>query len=143
MLTQDEINGWKQRLGLSYHIDYALNGESNRSSTCQLSEVDRKQPVDLRNDAAGQITSSYQKSCQALPAKIFLFRFPEIHDYPPRIPPPLEGRIAIVTDVRRRGAVDVRRLSAHAAPTKASSRTAKSCGPDTPTLVSSLQATNL
>jgi len=55
------------------------------------------------------------------------------------IPPPLEGRIAIVTDVRRRGAVDVRELSAHfRAPTKASSRTAKSCGPDLPTLGSSL-----
>jgi hypothetical protein len=47
----------------------------------------------------GQITSSYQKSCQAPPAKIFLFRFSEIHDYPLPIPPPQEGRIAIVTDV--------------------------------------------
>jgi hypothetical protein len=28
------------------------------------------------------------------------------------IPPPSEGRIAIVTDVRRRDAVDARRLSA-------------------------------
>ena len=50
------------------------------------------------------------------------------------IPPPSEGRIAIVTDVRRRGAMDVRRLSAGVAPTKASSRTAKSYGPDLPTL---------
>jgi hypothetical protein len=58
--------------------------------------------------------------------------------YPLPIPPPLEGRIAIVTDVRRRDAVDVRELSALGAPTKAFSRTAKSCGPDTPTLVSSL-----
>jgi hypothetical protein len=47
----------------------------------------------------GQITSSYQKSCQAPPAKIFIFHFSEMHDYPLCIPPPLEGRIAIVTDV--------------------------------------------
>ncbi len=58
------------------------------------------------------------------------------------IPPPSEGRIAIVTDVRRRGAVDVRELSARVAPTKAFSRTAKSCGPDLPTLGSSLWVTN-
>jgi hypothetical protein len=31
-----------------------------------------------------------------------------MYDYPLPIPPPLEGRIAIVTDVRRRDAVDVR-----------------------------------
>jgi hypothetical protein len=49
-----------------------------------------------------------------------------------------QGRIAIVTDVRRRDAVATRRLSALAAPTKAFSRTAKSCGPDLPTLGSSL-----
>jgi hypothetical protein len=54
-------------------------------------------------------------------------------------PASAEGRIAIVTDVRKRDAVDVRELSALVAPTKAFSRTAKSCGPDTPTLVSSLQ----
>ena len=47
----------------------------------------------------GQITSPNQKSCQALHAKIILFRFSEIHDYPLRVPPPPEGRIAIVTDV--------------------------------------------
>jgi hypothetical protein len=47
----------------------------------------------------GQITSLNQKSCQGPRAKIFLFHFSEIHDYSLRIPPPSEGRIAIVTDV--------------------------------------------
>jgi hypothetical protein len=47
---------------------------------------------------------------------------------------PTEGRLAIVTDAGRDavdadGAIDERRLM----------RTAKSCGPDTPTLVSSLR----
>jgi hypothetical protein len=35
----------------------------------------------------------------SLAAKIFFFRFSEINDYPLPIPPPQEGRIAIVTDV--------------------------------------------
>ena len=47
----------------------------------------------------GQIASLNQKSCQAPPTKIFVFRFSELHDYPFCVPPPLEGRIAIVTDV--------------------------------------------
>jgi hypothetical protein len=55
------------------------------------------------------------------------------------IPPPHEGRIAIVTDVGSGDAVDARRLSA-CAQTTAFSRTAKSCGPDPPTLGSSLAA---
>ena len=45
--------------------------------------------------------------------------------------PPTEGRIAIVTDAGR-DAVD-----AEARLTNVPTRTAKSCGPDTPTLVSS------
>jgi hypothetical protein len=51
------------------------------------------------NDARRANTSTNQKSRQAHPRKIFRFRFSEIHDYPLAIPPPLEGRIAIVTDV--------------------------------------------
>ena len=47
-------------------------------------------------------------------------------------PVPYEGRFAIVTDVRR-DAVDAGGVARRAAP----ARTAKSCGPDAPTLVSS------
>jgi len=78
----------------------------------------------------------------SLADKNIYFRFSEIHDYSLPIPLPLEGRIAIVTDVRRRDAVDARRLSALVAPTKAFSRTAKSCGPDPPTLGPSLRVTS-
>ena len=50
------------------------------------------------------------------------------------IPHPSEGRIAIVTDVGLRDAMD-----ALAAPDERDlKRTAKTCGPGTPTLVSSL-----
>jgi hypothetical protein len=77
----------------------------------------------------GQITSPNQKSRQAEPAKIFPFPFSEINDYPLPIPPPLEGRIAIVTDVGS-GMRWTRGGSARiCAPTKAFSRTAKACRP--------------
>jgi hypothetical protein len=50
------------------------------------------------------------------------------------VPHPSEGRIAIVTDVGLRDAMD-----ALAAPDERDlKRTAKTCGPGTPTLVSSL-----
>jgi hypothetical protein len=70
--------------------------------------------------------------------KIFLFSPDPTQIYNFRHPVPQEGRIAIVTDVgcgmrwtRRRQAREVR------AGRKRRTRTAKSCGPDTPTLVSS------
>src|SRR6185437_2941682 len=92
--------------------------------------------------SVGQITSSNQKSCQVSSAKIFLFRFSEIHDYPLRYPASTGGAYRDRHGRRKWDAVDARRLSAHVAPTKASSRTAKSCGPDSPTLGSSLRVTS-
>ena len=72
--------------------------------------------------------------CPVLFAKIFRFRRCPNHFYIRRRPAPLEGRFAIVTDAGRDavdadGAFDERRLR----------RTAKSCGPDAPTLASSLR----
>ena len=65
-------------------------------------------------------------------AKIFLFSFDPNHFYILRRPVPHKGRLEIVTDAGQ-DAVD-----AGSALTNALSlRTAKSCGPDAPTLASS------
>jgi hypothetical protein len=47
----------------------------------------------------GQIASFYQKLCQALQAKIFIFRFSEIYGSLCAVPFSQEGRFAIVTNV--------------------------------------------
>ena len=55
----------------------------------------------------GQITSDYQKSCQAPESKIFLFS-PDPNQFTDSCRPvPQEGRLAIVTNAGR-DAVDVR-----------------------------------
>jgi hypothetical protein len=59
------------------------------------------------NQPDGQITSDFQKSCQAPKSKIFLFSPPPNQLHIQTVSFPLEGRIAIVTDVER-DAVDVR-----------------------------------
>jgi hypothetical protein len=65
-------------------------------------------------------------------AKIFPFPFDPNHFYIPRCPIPHKGRIAIVTDAGL-DAMDAGGASDEGAVL----RTAKPCGPDTPTLVSS------
>jgi hypothetical protein len=69
-----------------------------------------------------------QSSCE----KFFASPFGRNRNRATHIPCPQEGRIAIVTDVGC-GMRWTRRVARRAAPT----RTAKSCGPDAPTLVSS------
>jgi hypothetical protein len=71
-------------------------------------------------------------------SKIFRFSRNTNHPYPPLIPPPHEGRIAIVTDVGSGMRWTLGMLKRACAPTIAFRRTAKSCGPDSPTLESSL-----
>ncbi len=96
----------------------------------QFSSADGLSPrLPGRTAPDGQITSLNPKQCQAGPRKIFTFRFPEIHDYPLAIPPPLEGRIAIVTDVGSGMRWTRGCFSALARRRKASARTAKPCGP--------------
>jgi hypothetical protein len=58
------------------------------------------------NQPDGQITSDYQKWCQAPKSKIFLFS-PDPNQMHIQDVPPTEGRIAIVTDAGW-DAVDVR-----------------------------------
>ena len=81
----------------------------------------------------GQITRVADGGCvQPLLQKFFRFLLTQITCISLAIPAHTEGRFAIVTDVRR-DAVD-----AGGALTKALIlRTAKSCGPDAPTLASS------
>jgi hypothetical protein len=96
------------------------------------------------------------RGCQALFVKIFCFSEDPNHLYISRRPAPPKGRIAVVTDAGR-DAVDAGGASdegAYSAFAKASAdwyfspakplaqtgrRTAKPCGPGTPTLVSSLR----
>jgi hypothetical protein len=68
---------------------------------------------------------------QPLPQKYFAFSETQISCSVPAVPPPQEGRFAIVTDVERgmRWTLWCREASAPM-------RTAKSCGPDAPTLAS-------
>jgi hypothetical protein len=56
-------------------------------------------PWAAANQRDGQITSDFQKSCQARNQKYFCFRPTQIRCISPDVPFPLEGRIAIVTDV--------------------------------------------
>jgi hypothetical protein len=63
--------------------------------------------------------------------------------FSPRIPSPQEGRIAIVTDVGGGERWTPRMCSALTRRRTHPQRTAKSCGPDPPTLGSSLQMTSL
>jgi hypothetical protein len=86
----------------------------------------------------GQITSPYQnplRQCQGLPREIIIFRLTENYGPLAAVPHPQEGRFATVT--KRGAGCDGRGgvLSA-SAPTNAPPRTAKPCGPGTPTLVS-------
>jgi len=53
----------------------------------------------LPDGQIGSLSSLYRNLCQASFAKIFLFRFSEMHDYVSASRCRKEGRIAIVTDV--------------------------------------------
>src|SRR5690242_5135698 len=72
----------------------ALCGRSapSRTTTCLPAKL-----LHRRHD--GQITFALSESCQALPVKIFYFRFSELCDYLPPSRLRQEGRIAIATDV--------------------------------------------
>jgi hypothetical protein len=70
---------------------------------------------------------------QSSPKKYFASRFPQITSISPAILFPLEGRFAIVTDVGS----GMRWTQMHLEDDGCSLRTAKSCGPDAPTLASS------
>jgi len=90
-------------------------------------------PLNLQGSrGVGQITSRYRKSCQVLSRKIFPFRFTEIYD------------CLCASRLHRRGVSRSSRTweagcdGRVGAPRRgALMRTAKPCGPDTPTLVSS------
>jgi hypothetical protein len=77
-------------------------------------------------------------SCQSV-AGIFACDVGQITGTFPRVPRPHEGRFAIVTKRWARDAVD----ACGAADECTDKRTAKSCGPDIPTLISSLRGDDL
>jgi hypothetical protein len=70
---------------------------------------------------------------QPSPQKYFASRFAQITSISPAVLFPLEGRFAIVTDVGN----GMRWTRLHLEDERCSPRTAKSCGPDAPTLASS------
>jgi hypothetical protein len=70
---------------------------------------------------------------QPSPQKYFASRFAQITSISPAVLFPLEGRFAIVTDVGS----GMRWTRLHLEDERCSPRTAKSCGPDAPTLASS------
>jgi hypothetical protein len=70
---------------------------------------------------------------QPAPQKYFPSRFAQITSISPAVLLPLEGRFAIVTDVGS----GMRWTRLHLEDERCGPRTAKSCGPDAPTLASS------
>jgi hypothetical protein len=70
---------------------------------------------------------------QSVTKKYFASRFAQITSISPAVLLPLEGRFAIVTDVGS----GMRWTRLHLEDERCSPRTAKSCGPDAPTLASS------
>jgi hypothetical protein len=90
-------------------------------------------PLAAANQRDGQITSDFQKSCQAPKSKIFLFSLgPNQFTDSRRLVPP-EGRLAIVTNAGR-DAMDAAARETNAA----CWRTAKSCRSGAPMQASSL-----
>jgi hypothetical protein len=88
-------------------------------------------PTDL---PVGQITFRAQKPVEPLPQKYFAFSEARISHSVRAVPPPQEGRIAIVTDVG-----SGMRWTLWSRETSAPMRTAKSCGPGAPTLALSFR----
>ena len=89
--------------------------------------------ADLRqNNPTGQITSDFQKSCQALPRKIFRFTPGANQRFSRAVSPDERGGSRSSSNARWDAVdADVR------ADERRTTRTAKSCGPDAPTLASS------
>jgi len=99
-------------------------------------DLDQKRKFPEKRYPDGQINSSYQKSRQVLSRKIFVFRFTEKYDCirPSRLHRRGVSRSSRTLEAGCGGREDAQRACA---PTKASFRTAKPCGPVPPTLGSS------
>ena len=111
--------------------------EIARPAVAKIERAGFFRATDFARRRANQFVLS--KVCQVLSRKISRFRFSEKYGCLSRIPfPSAEGRLAIVTDVGGGMQWTLAMFSAHRARAKASWRTAKSCGPDPPTLGSSL-----
>ena len=107
-------------------------GEAHRlgMTSPRIRKIRERGKTDLPD---GQISSRFDYPVSSpICKKNFRFAITPNQIYIPGRLAPLEGRIAIVTDAVR-DAVD----ASGAADESAGLRTAKSCGPDTPTLVSS------
>jgi hypothetical protein len=115
----------KVRLALSSYMAHRAHGGVL---------IERVRRVAHRDCPTGKSVRPFDPACLALFSKIFPFAADPNQIYIVSRPVPEEGRLAIVTDAGRDavdadGAFDEWRVK----------RTAKSCGPDTPTLVSSLR----